>query len=112
VGTLCFTARLIAHTNSLFPPFYSASSCRPGLLATISESLADKGLSIESIVTDVQVGKNNRHEFVVNADCIATSYMDHDTLSAMVTELGSLKQELDLNTFDVRVQRLVENNND
>jgi hypothetical protein len=87
---------------------FSAFSCRPGLLATISESLADKGLSIESIVTDVQVGRNNRHEFVVNADCIATSYMDHETLSTMVADLGSLKQELKLDTFDVRVQRLVE----
>jgi hypothetical protein len=77
------------------------------MLASISESLASKGLSIESIVTDVVVGKGGRHEFVVNADCIATSYMDHDTLSAMVADLGSLKQQLDLDIVDVRVQRLI-----
>jgi hypothetical protein len=82
------------------------------LLASVAESLSDKGLSIESIVTDVQVGKNNRHEFVVNADCIATSYMDHETLSAMVAEIGALKQQLGFDTVDVRVQRLVKKNNE
>jgi Tfp pilus assembly protein PilO len=103
-----FTSSLNAHTNVTFRlSLSSSSSCRPGLLASISETLFDKGLSIESIVTDVQVGKNNRHEFVVNADCIATSYMDHDTLTAMVADIGSLKQKLGMHTVDVRVQRLV-----
>jgi glycine cleavage system regulatory protein len=83
------------------------SSSRPGILASIAESLAEKGLSIESIVTDVQVGKNNRHDFVVNADCTASSYMDHDTLTAMVADIASLKQKLNIHTVDVRVQRLV-----
>jgi hypothetical protein len=95
-----------SHEASL-PAFLFSSSCRPGLLAAISESLADKDLSIESIVTDVQIGRNNRHEFVVNADCIATRYMDHDTLTAMVADIGSLKEKLDLHTVDVRVQRLI-----
>jgi predicted amino acid-binding ACT domain protein len=98
---------LIAHTNLTFRLSLSSSSCRPGILADISESLAEKGLSIENIVTDVQVGKNNRHEFVVSADCTASSYMDHDSLTAMVADIASLKQKLNMHTVDVRVQRLV-----
>jgi hypothetical protein len=54
----------------------------------------------------------NSFLFVVNADCIATSYMDHDTLSTVVAELGTLKKQLDLDTFDVRVQRLAVENKD
>jgi ACT domain-containing protein len=105
----CFVFRrcLIAHRNIYSRLFYFCIASRPGMLAAISESLADKGLSIESIETDVQVGKNNGHNFIVNADCIATSYMDQDSVQAMVTDLGSLKEQLDLDIVDVRVQRLV-----
>jgi hypothetical protein len=51
-------------------------------------------LSIESIVTDVQIGKIISTKFVVNADCIATRYMDNDTFTAMSGRYGSLKQKL------------------
>jgi galactitol-specific phosphotransferase system IIB component len=84
------------------------------MLASISESLADQGLSIENLVTDVQSSAKNKegHDFVVHADCITSSYMDQESLQAMVTDLGHLKEALDLDVVDVRIQRLVNKDRD
>jgi predicted amino acid-binding ACT domain protein len=80
---------------------------RPGMLASISEHLAQRGLSIENVTTEVQRGKGGRQDFVVNADCVVTSYMDHEHLQAMLNDLHHLKKELGLDICDIRVQRLV-----
>lgn len=79
------------------------------MLASISESLADQGLSVESLVTDVQQSKHNdTPDFVVNVDCITSAHMDQDALKDMVADLGALKTTLDLDLVDVRVQRMVQ----
>lgn len=78
------------------------------MLASISESLTQAGLSIESITTELQRhGNADRVDFVVNADCITTSHMDQDEILAMVADLESLKSTLELDIVDIRVQRLV-----
>ena len=79
---------------------------RPKMLAIFSEALAERGLSIENITTDIALGKDGRREFHINADCVVTSYMDQDELYAVVSDLNHLKEKLNLDVVDVRVQRL------
>jgi glycine cleavage system regulatory protein len=81
--------------------------CRPGMLASISETLVDSGLTIENITTELQRKKGAEEKvFVVTADCIATKRMEADDLHQMTTDLESLKEELGLDRVDIRVQRL------
>ena len=77
------------------------------MLASVSEKLTDEGLSIENITTSLQKGKGGRREFVVHADCVTTRYMTEDCVTEMAAKLGTLKETLDLDVVDVRVQRLV-----
>jgi hypothetical protein len=87
-----------------FFPFFIASS--PGLLASISESILAVGLSIENVHTALRRGLNGRLEFVCEIDCVAVQYMDQDHLEEMVHSLNLLKQQHNLDTCDIRVQRL------
>lgn len=80
---------------------------KPALLAKLSTAIAERGLSIENISTDVVVGFNGRREFHVNADCALTSYMEKEELDAMVSDLSHLKESLQLDVVDIRAQRLV-----
>ena len=83
---------------------------RPGMLASVAESLAAAGLSIESVTTELQRhGHSDRVDFVVDADCVTTKHMDQEHILGMVSDLESLKKQLELDVVDVRVQRLVPN---
>jgi hypothetical protein len=78
------------------------------MLATISETLAAEGLSIESVSTDLirrQHGDDGT-DFRVEADCVATRHLDADSVQTLVHRLEVLKKDLDLSTLDIRVQRL------
>jgi len=75
------------------------------MLAAVSEKLTEEGLSIEDVTTQLQRGKSGRNDFVVEADCVTTKHMDKDRLLELTSSLGSLKQALDLDVVDVRVQR-------
>jgi hypothetical protein len=79
---------------------------RIGLLASISESVAKADLSIENVHTAVRRGATGGREFVCELDCVATSYMDHDEIQAMVHNLSALKQEHNLAVCDIRMQRV------
>lgn len=92
---------------TLTPPVFLR---RPGMLASIAESLAGAGLSIESITTELQRhGHSERVDFVVNADCVTAKHMDQEHILHMVSDLESLKETLELDIVDIRVQRLVPN---
>lgn len=75
------------------------------MLASISESLEGAGLLIENVHTELKRGKGERIDFVVEANCVATRHMDMDEIQEMVTDLTLLKQSLDLEVCDIRVQR-------
>ena len=79
---------------------------RPGLLASISESVLAAGLSLENVHTALRRGKNGRLEFVCEADCVARIYMDQEHIEEMVRDLSMLKEEHNLDVCDIRVQRL------
>ena len=93
------------------------------MLASISETLLAKGLSIETVTTDLQrhvsgsgehhvssspklPGRRTRRDFVIEADCVATQHLDKEHVESLVEELTHLKTELALDNVDVRVQRL------
>lgn len=80
------------------------------MLAALSESLVDAGLQIEGVTTNLQ--RHRRKEggvdFVIEADCVTTDYMDREHLEKLTKDLESLKQSLELDVMDVRVQRLVQ----
>eukprot|EP00527_Entomoneis_sp_CCMP2396_P003509 CAMPEP_0198151686 /NCGR_PEP_ID=MMETSP1443-20131203/56617_1 /TAXON_ID=186043 /ORGANISM="Entomoneis sp., Strain CCMP2396" /LENGTH=435 /DNA_ID=CAMNT_0043817441 /DNA_START=119 /DNA_END=1422 /DNA_ORIENTATION=- len=83
---------------------------KPGMLASISETLVSKGLSIETVSTNLQLHSRKgdgrpRHDFVIEADCVATRPLDQEHLESLVEDLNHLKQELQLDSVDVRVQR-------
>jgi hypothetical protein len=77
------------------------------MLAAISEALYKRGLSIENITTDVVRRKSGDFDFIINADCTITSYLDAEELLALTRDLSHLKEELGLDVADIRVQRLV-----
>jgi hypothetical protein len=76
------------------------------MLAAISESLCDHGLSIENITTELQTSKVHGIDFVVQADCVSCRSMSHDEIMSLVGELSEMKQTLGLDVVDVRVHRL------
>ena len=95
-----YCSKLIFSLSFFFGPPY-----RPGLLASISESLFSLGLSVEHVHTSLRRGKGGRLDFVSEIDCVATSYMDQEETREMVFNVGKLKQEHGLDICDIRVQR-------
>jgi len=78
------------------------------MLAAISETLQKAGLSIENVTTHVQRrgGHGDKIYFIVEGECVTTSYMNMDEIHEMTAKLSELKQQLNLEVCDIRVQRL------
>ena len=79
------------------------------MLASISETLSSEGLAIESVTTELLRRSHNKNattDFCVEADCVATSHLDQESVQKLVHRLEELKKDLNLNTLDIRVQRL------
>jgi hypothetical protein len=92
---------------------------RPGMLASVAEALTARGLHIESITTNLQHRQTNNSkqqaiaddddvDFVIDADCVLSRYLDQVQMQALVQDLRHLQDELQLDTVDIRVQRLAE----
>jgi len=83
---------------------------QPGMLASIAEKLAEKGLSMEQVNTELRrstrKGKPGVRQFVINADCTTTDDSGPEGLNELMTELSHLKEELGLDVVDVRVHRI------
>jgi cell division ATPase FtsA len=82
------------------------------MLASISESLRDHGLSLDNVTTELQTSKVHGVDFVVQADCVSTKYMTQDEIMNLIHELSQMKQELGLDIIDVRVHRLTHGNDE
>jgi hypothetical protein len=78
------------------------------LLASISETIFNVGLSIENVHTAVRRNHlhSNRMDFVCEIDCVAINYIDQIQLEQMVHQLNLLKVQHHLDVCDIRVQRL------
>jgi hypothetical protein len=90
------------------------------MLASVAEALAERGLHIESITTNLQhrnaatsttaaVSDDvNDVDFVIDADCVVSHYLDQEQMQTLVQDLRHLQEALKLDTVDIRVQRLAE----
>lgn len=76
---------------------------RPGMLAAIAEKIAEEGMSVENISTEVVMLRNGRREFVITAECTTTMPWDKDHIRELTHEFSKLKDSLDLDIVDVRV---------
>jgi hypothetical protein len=82
------------------------------MLAAVSETIAAEGLTIESVSTELMRRTHRKQsdtDFCVEADCVATTYLDDESVHKLVHKLEVLKKDLDLSTLDIRVQRLGQN---
>merc|ERR1712087_883925 len=52
---------------------HSIGEDRPGILASISEMIAQKNLSIENVTTEIVMGEDGRRNFVITMDCVASN---------------------------------------
>lgn len=84
---------------------------RLGMLASIAESLAEAGLNVESLTTELQrhysYSQDGRTDFVVTADCVTCQKMSKEQIQEMVRKLESIKDMLALDVVDIRVQHKV-----
>lgn len=79
------------------------------MLADVSGILASENLSIESVTTDLSrrsLQKHATNDFCVEANCVTTTPLDAKDVQKLVHKLETLKNDLGLDTLDIRVQRL------
>ena len=76
---------------------------RPGMLATISERVANLGLSVDNITTELRMDKRrSRREFVVSCDA-TTARSDEESIDNAIHNISALKTDLGLDMLDIRV---------
>ena len=73
------------------------------MLASIAEKIASKGMSLEDVSTELRVGKNGAREFIVKASVSSPELAHRDDVASCVDDLSTLKSDLGLSTFDIRV---------
>ena len=73
------------------------------MLAYIAEKIASKGMSLEDVSTELRVGKNGSREFIVKASVSSPKLSHRDDIPACIEDLSTLKSDLGLSTFDLRV---------
>ena len=76
---------------------------RPGMLALIAEKISEKDMSIENIETELRMHGDKR-EFVVNAFVSSKKLSDRDNLLEIVKDISTIKEDLDLDMLNIRVQ--------
>lgn len=73
------------------------------MLASVSEKLASKGMSIEDITTKLRIGANGNREFVIEALVSSTELLERENLDILVDDISSLREDLELSQFEIRV---------
>lgn len=76
---------------------------KPGMLATISEEIRERGMSIDNVSTELRMGKDGDRNFVITVDCTTSTSMDKSHLQQLVHDFSGLKDDLSLDVVDVRV---------
>lgn len=73
------------------------------MLAEVAERLASKGMSLEDVSTKLRLNKDGQREFVIDALASSPNLSDRENLDACVADIASLKNDLNLTHFDMRV---------
>jgi len=82
---------------------HCVGSDKPGMLAGIAEKISAKNMSIENIETELRMHGDKR-EFVVNAYVVSKNHSDKDNLLEIVKDIGTIKDDLGLDSINIRVQ--------
>ena len=78
-------------------------SCRPGMIALVAEKVAEKGMSVENLTTELRIGKNQEREFVINLLVSSPDLKHKENIDQCIVDISTLKEELALTHFDIRV---------
>jgi glycine cleavage system regulatory protein len=73
------------------------------MLAAVAEKIASKGMSIEDITTELRVSGRGQREFVIDALVSSPTLLEKDNLDLCIEDFSSLKEDLELSHFDIRV---------
>ena len=73
------------------------------MLALLAEKAYKKGMSLENVTTSLRVGRNGQREFVIDALVSSPNLADMENLDACIDDISTLKTELNLSHFDIRV---------
>eukprot|EP00980_Cylindrotheca_fusiformis_P000417 scaffold101_cov123-Cylindrotheca_fusiformis.AAC.20 len=76
---------------------------RPGMLAAVTEKIALNGMSFEDITTKLRVSRKGEREFVIDALVSSPTRLEGEALDNCIRDLASLKEDLNLSIFDIRV---------
>mmetsp|Transcript_23791 Transcript_23791/g.35996 ORF Transcript_23791/g.35996 Transcript_23791/m.35996 type:complete len:425 (+) Transcript_23791:288-1562(+) len=82
---------------------HSIGEDRPGILASLSEAINEKGMSIENVSTELRMGKNGRRNFVIDMECTTCREWDRDNIEETTEDFARLKKKLKLDIIDVRI---------
>jgi glycine cleavage system regulatory protein len=73
------------------------------MVAKVAEKMADKGMSIEEMTTELRINKAGEREFIINALVSSPNLADSENLEACIADISTLKTDLKLIRFDVHV---------
>jgi hypothetical protein len=73
------------------------------MVAWFAEKVASKGMSIEDLTTSLRISKDGQREFVIDALVSTPNLADMENLDACIADISTLKDDLHLSVFDVRV---------
>ena len=73
------------------------------MLAGIAEKISGKGMSLENVETQLRM-HGGRREFVVDAYVSSKKISDRDNLLEIIKDISTIKEDLGLDTLDIRVQ--------
>jgi hypothetical protein len=73
------------------------------MVALVAEKAAEKGMSIDSMTTSLRIGKDGKREFVIDVMVSSSDMAHRSNIDQMVSDLSTIKKDLDLSHFDVFV---------
>ena len=69
----------------------------------MAEKMAAKGMSIEEMTTELRINKGGEREFHIKALISSPFLADSENIDACIADISTLKTDLKLVRFDVRV---------
>ena len=78
-------------------------SIRPGILADVTNRIAEKGMSLEDVSTSIRLSKTGQREFVIDVSASSPNIKDKENLDQYVADITSMEKDLQLSHLDIRV---------
>eukprot|EP00586_Coscinodiscus_wailesii_P015677 CAMPEP_0172499684 /NCGR_PEP_ID=MMETSP1066-20121228/129657_1 /TAXON_ID=671091 /ORGANISM="Coscinodiscus wailesii, Strain CCMP2513" /LENGTH=401 /DNA_ID=CAMNT_0013273565 /DNA_START=289 /DNA_END=1494 /DNA_ORIENTATION=+ len=82
---------------------HSSGDDRPGMLATVAETVCGMGLNIENINTEIKGRQDGTPAFHITIDCCTSQDWDEQHRHDMIKVFKSLEKKLKLDTMDIQL---------